>query len=388
MTGKVPKAYVLVVDDDPIICKLITITLKASGFVSQSCTCGEDAIELLAKEHFDAVISDLNMPGVSGFELLAATRRLRPHAVFMMATGVSDVSVGVAAMKQGAADFLLKPFQMDAVVVSLQRALDVKRMEGELENYRKRLEEMVAQRTKQLEAALRRIEATYDETLEALAGALDLRDNATAGHSRRVTLYSLEIAKVMRLSRDETKQLERGACLHDIGKIGIPDAILLKPGKLTPDEKTVMQSHVKIGSGLVSRVAFLAPASHIVLSHQECFNGTGYPQGLVGEEIPVGARIFAVADTLDAILSDRPYRKGRPYPVARAIIAEESGKQFDPKVVSAFLSIPETTWERIRVESAPTLPDIRHAPFENRPGRVEVLHRSAKVDALPFRRSS
>jgi HD-GYP domain-containing protein (c-di-GMP phosphodiesterase class II) len=169
--------------------------------------------------------------------------------------------------------------------------------------------------------------------------------------------------------------------LHDIGKIGIPDAILLKAGKLTSDEKAIMQSHVEIGSDLMSRVAFLAPAAQIVLSHQECFNGTGYPQGLVGEEIPMGARIFAVADTLDAILSDRPYRKGRPYPVARAIIAEESGKQFDPRVISAFLSIPEETWERIRVESAPTLPVSPHAPFENHPARVEVLHRAATVEA-------
>ena len=175
-----------------------------------------------------------------------------------MATGVSDVAVGVTAMKQGAADYLLKPFQMEAVVVSLRRALEMKRMEAELEEYRQRLENMVEQRTKQLKAAMRRIELTYDETLEALAAALDLRDNDTAGHSRRVTLYSLEMAKRLNFSSDELKQLERGAYLHDIGKIGIPDSILLKPAKLTPEETAIMQTHVRIGYELMSRVAFLS----------------------------------------------------------------------------------------------------------------------------------
>ena len=235
------------VDDDPTICDLLTTKLNFSGFISQSCNSGEEALKLLSKEAFDAIISDLNMAGISGLELLEATRRLAPHTAFLMATGVSDVAVGVTAMKQGAADYLLKPFQMEAVVVSLRRALEMKRMEAELEEYRQHLENMVEQRTKQLKAAMRRIELTYDETLEALAAALDLRDNDTAGHSRRVTLYSLEMAKRLNFSSDDLKQLERGAYLHDIGKIGIPDSILLKPGKLTPEETAIMQTHVRIG---------------------------------------------------------------------------------------------------------------------------------------------
>lgn len=374
MSIKKSRSLILVVDDDPTICNLLTIQLRASGFVCQSCTRGEDAIALLSQQPFDAVISDLDMPGLTGFDMLVATRRLRPNAAFLMATGVDDVSVGIAAMKQGAADYLLKPFQMDRVVVSLQRALGLKRMEAELESYRRHLEEMVAQRTKELETAMRRIETTYDETLEALAGALDLRDNETAGHSRRVTLYSIEMAQLMNFSSDELKQLERGAYLHDIGKIGIPDSILLKAAKLTPDETAVMRTHVRIGYDLMSRVAFLAPAAEIVLSHQECYDGSGYPQGLVGEQIPLGARIFAVADTYDAILSDRPYRPGRPYPVARSIIAAESGKQFDPNVVSIFLSIPETTWERIHAESIQTRPDLRPASLTIPPASESLLN--------------
>ena len=350
---------ILVVDDEPRICELLTVKLRMSGFIPQSCTSGEAALQLLSSGPFEAIISDLNMPGISGLELLAASRRIAPHTAFLMATGVSDVSVGVAAMKQGAEDYITKPFQMDAVIASVRRAITMKRMEAELEEYRNQLESMVEQRTNQLKAAMRRIELTYDETLEVLAAALDLRDNDTAGHSRRVSLFSLEIASRLNLPADQLKQLERGAYLHDIGKIGIPDSILLKPGKLTPEETATMQSHVQIGFKLMSRVAFLGTAAQIVLTHQEFYNGKGYPQGLCGEEIPLGARIFTVADTLDAMMSDRPYRRGRPYSIARAEIAAEAGKQFDPEVVAVFLSIPEETWIKIRNEACrkPSAPD-------------------------------
>jgi response regulator RpfG family c-di-GMP phosphodiesterase len=352
-----PQLRILVVDDDPAICELLTAKLKSLGFISQFCTRGEDAIKLLSEQSFDAIISDLKMPGISGLELLEATRRLAPHTAFLMATGENDVTVGVEAMKQGAADYLLKPFQLEAVMVSLRRALEMKRREEKVEQDRRGLEITVEQRTKELTAALEVNEQTYDETLEALAAALDLRDNDTAGHSRRVTLYSLEMATKLNFTSDQLKQLERGAYLHDIGKIGIPDSILLKPGKLTPEETAIMQTHVRIGYELMSRVRFLAPAAQIVLTHQESYDGTGYPQGLAGEKIPSGARIFAVADTLDAMMSDRPYRRGRPYEVARAEIERESGRQFDPRVVAAFLSIPEETWIRIRSEVARNRPE-------------------------------
>jgi putative nucleotidyltransferase with HDIG domain len=339
---------ILVVDDDPIICTLLNAKLTLCGFDCQPCNSAREALDLLSKRSFDAIISDLNMPGMSGLELLEATRNLAPRPAFLMATGVNDVSVGVTAMKQGASDYLVKPFQMDAVVAALLRALEIKRMEAELQEYRERLEDMVDQRTKQLSDAMRRIELTYDETLEALAAALDLRDSDTAGHSLRVTLYSLEIGKKLGLTEDQLKQLERGAYLHDIGKIGIPDSILLKPEKLSPEEMAVMRSHVRIGFELMSRVAFLSAAAQIVLSHQEYYDGTGYPRGLAGDAIPLGARIFAVADTLDAIMSDRPYRVGRSFSEARAEIVRESGRQFDPQVVSVFLSIKEEEWMRIR----------------------------------------
>jgi response regulator RpfG family c-di-GMP phosphodiesterase len=356
----VPQSRILVVDDDAAIRQLLATKLKIAGFATATCGSGEEALKTLANQTFDAIISDLNMPGISGLELLAEAHRLFPLTAFLMATGVGDVSVGVAAMKQGAADYILKPFQMDAVVASLRRALEMKRMESELDAYRHRLEEMVEERTNQLRAAMNRIQYTYDETLEALAAALDLRDNETAGHSRRVTMYALEIARRLNYTEDQLKQLERGAYMHDIGKIGIPDLILLKPGKLTPEETAVMKTHVRIGYELMSRVAFLAAASQVVLAHQEAFDGSGYPQGLKGEEIPLGARIFAVADTLDAMMSDRPYRMGRPYADARAEIERESGRQFDPQVVAVFLSVPEETWTNIRSEVAKKSADKKY----------------------------
>jgi HD-GYP domain-containing protein (c-di-GMP phosphodiesterase class II) len=219
----------------------------------------------------------------------------------------------------------------------------------ELASYRERLEEMVTQRTRQLEAAMKRIELTYDETLEALGAALDLRDNETAGHAWRVTRFSLEIARALGCSGEQLKHLARGAYLHDVGKIGVPDAILLKPDELSAEETAAMRAHARVGYDLVSRIAFLAPAAEIVLTHQERFDGTGYPQGLMGSEIPLGARIFAVADTLDAMTSDRPYRRALPFSAAQAEIIRESGRQFDPDVVQAFLSIPEKIWENIRM---------------------------------------
>jgi putative nucleotidyltransferase with HDIG domain len=206
---------------------------------------------------------------------------------------------------------------------------------------------MVAQRTGQLQAALRQIESSYEDTLRALGAAVDLRDNATAGHSQRVCRYSLEMARALGWSDKQLGNLARGAYLHDIGKLGVPDGVLLKPGPLTADDRKLMQQHAQMGFDLVKDIPFLADAAEIVLSHHERYDGGGYPRGLKGEEILLSARIFAVADTLDAITSDRPYRRASSFDAAREIIRHLSGSQFDPKVVSVFLSIPEDTWPTI-----------------------------------------
>jgi len=342
----------LLVDDEVAICSLLSDKLSREGFECHCASSGEEALKSLAEGSYDLVISDLRMPGISGLELLEEVRCKYPRCAFLMATGVDDVQTGVEAMKKGAGDYLLKPFQLEEIISRVKQVLDKKRLELEVENYRHHLEEMVEQRTRQLQAAMKRIELTYDETLEALGAALDLRDDETAGHSRRVTRYSLEIAKTMGCTAEQMKHISRGAYLHDIGKIGIPDSILLKGAKLTAEETALMQKHVRVGYELVSRIAFLAPAAAIVLTHHERYDGTGYPQGLREEEIPLGARIFVVADTLDAMTSDRPYRQALPFSAAQAEIIRESGRQFDPEIVRVFLSISEKVWEDIRMEVA------------------------------------
>ncbi len=345
MSASVGCPRILVVDDEPAICNLLKGVLHQKGFNVDSCLSGKAAVALMQAVRFDAIISDLNMPDMSGLELLEFVKKEHGHAAFLMATGEAAIRIGIRAMKEGADDYILKPFQLDAVVASLHKALDKKRLERENAEYKARLEEMVDQRTIQLTAALKRIELTYDDTLEALGAALDLRDNETAGHSRRVTSYCEAMARKMGVKGEDLKQIIRGAYLHDIGKIGIPDAILLKPGKLDEEERAIMENHVRIGYDLVKRVLFLAPAADIVLTHQERWDGTGYPQGLVGEEIPLGSRIFAVADTLDAMTSDRPYRRALPFERAEREIADYAEKQFDPKVVDVFLELGKQFWE-------------------------------------------
>lgn len=342
-----PAVRVLAVDDESAACKLLSLILGPPAFQCTTASSGQEALATLQRQQFDAVISDLHMPGVSGMELLTEVRRLHPHMAFLVTTGVDDVDVGVRAMRCGADDYLVKPLQEGAVLASLESALHKRQLERQVENYRQHLEEMVAQRTGQLQGALQQIERSYEDTLQALGAAIDLRDNETAGHSQRVCRYSLEIARAMCWSDKRLESLARGAYLHDIGKLGIPDGILLKPGPLTVDERKLMQQHVQVGFEVVKDIPFLADAAEILLMHHEQYGGGGYPRGLKGEEILLGARIFAVADTLDAITSDRPYRRASSFESARETISQCSGTQFDPKVVDVFLRIPEEIWPTI-----------------------------------------
>jgi response regulator RpfG family c-di-GMP phosphodiesterase len=351
MSEKRGKIRVLVVDDEAAVVTLLCARLIMEGYECASASNADEGKARLEQEHFDLAICDLRMPGMTGLELLKEVRVRFPHLAFIICTGEDDVRTGIESMKQGAADYLVKPLQLDSMMASIVRALDKQRLTIELEQYRGRLEEMVDQRTRQLKSAIARIEHTYDETLAALGGALELRDIETQGHSRRVTHYCLEMARAMHCSNEELRTIARGSFLHDIGKIGIPDAILLKPDRLSEEETNVMQTHARIGYELVCRIAFLTPAAQIVLTHQERWDGTGYPQGLRGVEIPLGARIFSVADTLDAMTSDRPYRAALSFTAAREEIARQSGRQFDPDVVAVFVAIPEEVWRKIRREA-------------------------------------
>jgi response regulator RpfG family c-di-GMP phosphodiesterase len=358
-TEPIPLAHslalrVLIVDDEVSVRRVMAAVLAQLGLPSETAASGEEALRILKTHPIDAVISDLQMPGMSGMELLTKVRQNYPQMVFLMVTGVDDIRVGVQAMRQGADDYLVKPLQVDAniVLASLTRASHVKRLEQEVDNYRHHLEEIVAEQTQQLREALRRIERSYDHTLEVLGAAIDLRDSPTAGHSRRVFLYSIEIAKAMGGLENQMRNIAMGAWLHDIGKLAIPDAILLKPGPLTEREREIMQRHAQIGYDLVKGIPFLAEAAEIIFAHHERCDGSGYPRSLKTQEIPAGARIFAVADTFDAMTSDRPYRRALPFQASREVIERGAGKQYDEQVARVFLSIPDETWEAIRLETA------------------------------------
>jgi len=263
---------------------------------------------------------------------------------------VHDISVALAAIRNGAYDYLLKPFEREQLLNTVSRALENRRLKVENRTYQTNLESLVKARTDQLQAAMANLERSYDITLETLGDALDLKDRETEGHSKRVTAFTIAIARAMGLPREQINIIARGAFLHDIGKIAIPDKILNKPGKLEPDEMTIMKEHAYHGYQIVKKIPFLAEAADIVYSHQERFDGTGYPRGLKGEQIPLGARIFSVADTFDAITSDRPYRLAQSDQAAREEIAKWAGRQFDPEVVKVFLEMPDNIWEDLRKE--------------------------------------
>jgi putative nucleotidyltransferase with HDIG domain len=342
---------VLVVDDERASREVLSAILRECGIICRTACDGEEALRILEIEPVDAVLSDLEMPGLSGFDLLARVRAKYPAVAFLVVTGMDDVRVGIEAMREGADDYMVKPLQMEIVSASLERALGKKQIELELERYKKHLEEMVRERTVQLEFALQQLERTYSETLRALGNAVDLRDSPTAGHCQRVVLYSLKMADVLSLSREERQTIAVGAWLHDIGKLAIPDSVLLKPGSLTEAEWRVMRSHVEIGYEMVRQIPFLQHAAEIIRTHHERSDGSGYPRGLKGLDIPMGARIFAIADTVDAMTSDRPYRLARPFREASDEIRAGAGKRYDESAAEAFLSFPMETWETIRLEN-------------------------------------
>ena len=347
-----PDTRLLIVDDEPAHQKMLTAMLEQNGMTCKAVSSAHEALDLLQREPMDAVIADLNMPQVSGMELLTEIRVRYSHLVFLMATGIEDVRLGVHAMRQGADDYLIKPLQMDAVLMSLERAFYKKSIERELEDYRQSLEAMVCKRTVQLQNAVRDIEQSYADTLDALGAAIDLRDGQTSGHSRRVALCSINMLSRLNGTPAQLRTLMMGAFLHDVGKLAIPDAILLKPDVLTDKERKIMENNVQIGYDLVKRIPFLADAAEIILTHHERWDGRGYPRNLKGNQIPLNARIFAVADTLDAMTSDRPYRLACSLQDARNEIRRLAGTQFDADVVGIFLGIPDETWQAIREQAA------------------------------------
>ena len=335
---------VLVVDDDRSVREVLCAVLREEGYRVRQADCAEAALELLRKEsELPLILSDMKMPDHDGMWLLDRIFERHPSAAVVMLTGYSDTESAVECLKRGAADYLLKPPRVTELVRAVERAHSRRKLALARTRHHEGLARRVREKTAELTAALLGIETAYSSTLAALVQALDARESETSHHSQRVVKYTLGIAERMPAlaSDEELGQIARGALLHDIGKIGVPDSILLKAGPLTASEWVEMRRHPQTGWQILQAIEFLRAPAEIVLAHQERWDGTGYPRNLKGEQIPLGARIFAIADTLDAITSDRPYRKAASFPDARAEIARCSGTQFDPTCVEAFLRIPD-----------------------------------------------
>ncbi|WP_260705893.1 HD domain-containing phosphohydrolase [Edaphobacter flagellatus] len=343
---------ILVVDDEAAIRGVVATLLENSGYAAATARNADEAIEMLSQDPTcSAVLSDINMPGTDGLALLDRIATDHPGLPVVMFTAVHDVHVATDAFRRGAFDYLLKPFEHTQLESAVARAVEHHRNLRQNLAYRQHLEEIISARTGKLRSTMQDLERSYDITIEAMGAALDLRDEETEGHSRRVTAYTVSLARAVGINEQQLRIIARGAFLHDIGKIATPDAILLKPGRLNPDEMAIMRQHCQSGYEIVRKIPFLSESAEIVYAHQECYDGTGYPRGLKGDQIPLGARIFAIADALDAMTSDRPYRKASSIASARAEIARCSGAQFDPSIVRVFLNIPDESWISLRERS-------------------------------------
>src|SRR6266852_2040963 len=344
-----PLDRILVVDDEETIREIVSSMLAGAHFQTRQAASGVEAMSLLdSGEEFDLVLSDLMMAEMDGIALLERAKEKYPDVPVVMVTAVHDIQVALQAIRNGAYDYVLKPFEPEQLLVAVHRALLNRRLKRENDAYRTNLEALVAARTQQWKAALSDLERAYDITLEGFGDALALKDAETENHSKRVTAFTIAMAQKMGLPKDDIRVIARGAFLHDIGKMAIPDKILRKPDKLNPDEVDIMKEHVWYGYKIVKNIPFLSETAEIVYSHQERFDGTGYPRRLKGEEIPLGARIVAVANTLDAMTSDQPYRSRQTFEVARKEIKFWSGRQFDPQIVEVFLGTPDNIWEDFR----------------------------------------
>ena len=326
------KEKILIVDDEKTVRRSLNKCLTNNGFICSEAASAEEALGSLDNDPPDLVILDIMMPGRTGSSLLPEIRRKHPDTAIVMATAVVEPDTIVDCMKNGALDYITKPFDVKQLAENIRMVLQKRNLEMELKEQRVNLEGKV-------ELQARELQKLFIDAVESLVGALEAKDKYTAGHSRRVTKLAVDTAVSMGLTGEGLENLRWAALLHDIGKIGIDPRIQNKTGSLTPGEYDYVLTHCNIGPGIVAPLVNEA-IRNIMRHHHDSFDGSGMNQTLAGNDIPLGARILAVADSFDAMTSDRPYRKSRPVAEAIAELKQCSGSQFDPDVVRAFLASP------------------------------------------------
>ncbi len=327
---------ILIVDDEETIRKLLQRTLSREGYQCQEAGGVNQALDKLLDNTIALVILDIKMPGKSGTELLPEIKLRYPDTVVIMATAVNDTETAIQCMKQGAYDYFTKPFSLDEVILSVDRALEKRRLELENRDYQQHLEEKV-------QAQARKIRTSFLSAVTSLAYALEAKDEYTSGHSQRVADGSVAIAKGLGLPPDTIERIRLAGLIHDIGKIGVRESVLNKPDRLTDEEFQHIKYHPAIGEHILTPIVDDEETLRMVRHHHERYDGKGYPDGLSGGQIPPGARILAVSDTYDAMTSERPYRAAMSAETACAEIQSCRGSQFDPGVAEAFLKTREST---------------------------------------------
>ena len=328
--------YCLIVDDEPRLRQVLVHLMRNDGFTCLEAGNGEEALEHLQRSPISLVMSDLRMPRMDGLELLRRIRGCWPDTAVVMITAVADVEVAVSCLAIGAMDYLTKPFHLEEVRARVAQALEKRRLVVENRGYQESLQEKVG-------VQARRLEELFLASIQSLAEALEVKDPYTRGHSIRVSHYSVVIARELELDDAMLRDIELGGHVHDIGKIGVREDVLNKPGKLTDAEYEHIMTHPVVGWRILAPLLGETPvALNIVRSHHERYDGRGVPDRLAGENIPFEARIAAVADSFDAMTSDRPYRPdGMSLEAAMAELIRCSGAQFDPKIVEAMVSAVE-----------------------------------------------
>lgn len=332
------KGRILVVDDESYVRDIISRKLSAEGYVCEQAENAEKALSMISQGEYECVLSDINMPGMDGIELLRNIRVADRDVAVIMVTGAPDLDGALEAMRLGAHDHLSKPLNLDHLSLTVDRAIEKKRLVEENREYQRDLESKVEERTKQLYDANEELRKLFMGSIKALAQALEAKDEYTQGHSERVSEIAVGISKYLSLNEVEIQDVWLAGLLHDIGKIGVRESVLNKPGKLDADEWESIQRHPVVAERILCPIEELSAVISMVRNHHERFDGSGYPDGLQGGNIPLGARILSVADAYDALTSRRPYRKALSVKEALRVLEDASGTQFDPVIVRAFVS--------------------------------------------------